>query len=118
MIFKREKKSAPTEARPRVNNIPQMQYSYNTSKARILQALKGAEYVKRYELRDITGLADTRLRGMLAEMQMNGTPIINMQDGRGYKLARTEEELDAYKAQETARATQILRKVRAMTLEG
>lgn len=118
MIFRREKKSAPSEARSRVNNIPQMQYNNDTTEARILQALKGAEYVKRYELVEVTGLADTRLRSVIADLQMSGAPIVNMQDGRGYKLARTEDELNAYKAQETARATQILRKVRAMTLEG
>lgn len=117
MTYKDTKKSAPTTARSRAKATPQMQYKNDTTEAIVIQALKGGKAVKRYELAALAGVADVRLRECIASLQMEGQPIINMQDGRGYKFAVTDEELAAYKAQETARAKQILKKVKAMRLE-
>ena len=110
MTFNEEKKSAHNGATQNQNNY--------TIERRIMQLIESGEYIKRHELVAAVGCSDIRAREGIAALQMNGAPIINMQDGLGYKLASTQAELDAYKLQEAARARQILRKIRAMTLEG
>lgn len=109
MIFKRIEKAAHKGAtKVQIND---------TIEARVMQALKNVDQVKRYDLVSQVGGSDVKVRKAIANLQLAGAPIINLQDGRGYKLAATDEELAAYKAQETARAKQILKKVKAMRLE-
>lgn len=111
MTFNAEKKSAHNGAT--LNN----QANY-TIENRIMQLIESGEYIKRYELVEAVGCCDVRVREGIATLQMEGKPIINLQDGRGYKLASNQAELDAYKMQEAARARQILKKIRLMNLEG
>lgn len=103
------KKSAPEGTQNQVKS---------TTASRVLQELTDYKQVKRWALVADVGASDVRVREAIAELQLAGYPIINLQDGRGYKLAEDCEELAAYKAQERARAAKILRKVRAMTMEG
>ena len=69
---------------------------------------------KREELRDLTGLTDRKLRILIHDLQSAGHLIINMSDGRGYKLAQSKEELERYKSQEWSRVIESIHKLDAM----
>lgn len=91
------------------------QKQYDTA-AVVLQALKMGQ-VKRAELRRVTGLSDVKMRQTIHDLQTLGYPIINLSDGRGYKIADDRAELERYKAQEKARAINILTKLELMKWE-
>ena len=82
----------------------------------IIQRLKEGE-CKRYELRELTSMQDRPLRDLIKVLRRSGLPIINMSDGRGYKLAETQAELDRFKSQEFSRANKIISTANAMHLK-
>lgn len=115
MIYNNEKESTYKDALPGCTEHPHYQEDYTTEQI-VLQALTSEEQLTRWRLREITGVTDIRLRNAIANLQSEGIPIINLQDGRGYKLTHSYEELAAYKDQERGRAYKILRKINAMHL--
>ena len=88
------------------------QRHYDTQN-QIMQALKMGQ-VKRAELRRLTRTSDIELREAIRELQMQGQPIVNLTDGKGYKFAESKEELERYKLQERSRAFYILTKLDKM----
>ena len=86
------------------------------AEARILTALKNEGVLKREDLQKF-GIKDRSAREAILNLQLEGHPIINMQDGKGYKLAENAAELRAFKRQEIGRARKIIRKIYSMELE-
>jgi len=82
---------------------------------RILNALRKGEPIKRFALKEF-GITDRAARMAIQTLQFAGYPIINMQDGSGYKLAESEAELNAYKMQERTRAEMIMEKIESMRI--
>ena len=68
--------------------------------------------IKRADLVMASGMSDREMRRCIEELRKE-TPIVNMQNGQGYFRPETEEELNHYIAQEKARATTILKNLRA-----
>ena len=66
--------------------------------------------IKRKNLRDLTGLSDRDMRRAI-ELARKETPIINMQDGRGYYRPDNRDDLQRYVLQEQARAKNILQNI-------
>lgn len=52
--------------------------------------------VTRLELRRLTGMSDRRIRYAIQDLQEEGHLIINHQDGRGYFLADSPEDVDIW----------------------
>jgi hypothetical protein len=70
--------------------------------------------VSRIELMNRTGMPDRKNRRIIEALQNKGVPIVNMQDGRGYFIAETLEEVTHYINQERARAMKIIKKANSM----
>ena len=68
--------------------------------------------IKREELVRLSGMSDREMRRCIEELRKE-TPIVNLQNGRGYFRPETEEELVHYVTQEKARAMTILRNLKA-----
>ena len=66
--------------------------------------------IKRKTLRDLTGLSDRDMRRAI-ELARQETPIINLQDGRGYYRPDDRDDLQRYVLQEQARAKKILQNI-------
>ena len=66
--------------------------------------------IKRKNLRDLTGLSDRDMRRAI-ELARKETPIINLQDGRGYYRPDDRDDLQRYVLQEQARAKKILQNI-------
>ena len=62
--------------------------------------------ISRARLREVTGLNDSVMRQEIAKARREAC-IINLQDGRGYYLPTTIEEVDRFIAQEEHRAKSI-----------
>ena len=96
-------------------NFSKQQEKYSKALT-IIQRLKEGG-CKRYELRELTSMQDRPLRDLIKVLRRSGMPIINMSDGRGYKLAETQAELDRFKSQEFSRANKIISTANAMHLK-
>ena len=92
--------------------VPQNQLDYSTANIILARLRKGI--AKREELRALTGLTDRKVRGIIHELQEQGHLIVNLSDGRGYKIASSKEELERYKAQEWSRVSKSVAKLNAM----
>lgn len=90
------------------------QEKYNKALTIIQRLREGS--CKRYELRELTCLDDRSLRQLIRVLRRSGVPIINLSNGRGYKLAKTQKELDRYKSQEFSRANDLISTLNAMKL--
>lgn len=66
--------------------------------------------IKRTTLRDLLGVTDREMRNAIAQARKE-TPIINLQDGKGYYRPKDKQELSHYIFQEKARAEKILKNV-------
>lgn len=80
---------------------------------RILNELKKGTRIKRHELKAF-GVTDRSAREAIQNLQLAGYPVINLQDGCGYRLAESEAELREYRLQELGRAKIIEVKCEAM----
>ena len=75
--------------------------------AEILELLKTGNYITLEELMVITGMPERAVRQEIAKLRRD-YPIINLQDGRGYRLTYDDvEALRKFKKQEEARAKYI-----------
>ena len=70
--------------------------------------------VRRKTLAVRLGIPDRSLRDIIESLQNAGWPIVNFQDGEGYFLAETAEEVARYKNQERSRARNITAKARGI----
>lgn len=95
---------------------PTKRQEYYSKALTIMQRLQQGS-CKRYELRELTSLADRPLRQIIRALRRSGVPIINLSNGRGYKLASSEAELERYKKQEFSRANDLIATLNAMHLE-
>jgi hypothetical protein len=67
------------------------------------------------ELQRRTGYANRKLRALVAEINKSGEmAIVNMQDGRGYFVPETDEELEEYINIEISRSREIEAKIRGL----
>ena len=66
--------------------------------------------IKRDDLCRMMGVGDRQMRDLLAEAGEDGLIICNDQDGQGYYIADTDEELQRQYIQETNRAMSTLRR--------
>lgn len=74
---------------------------------------KGKENaISRAKLRYLTGLTDSKMRTLIREAR-HETPIINLQDGKGYYVPTEIEEVDRFIAQEEKRAKSIFANLRS-----
>ena len=67
-----------------------------------------ANAVRREELCLLSGLSDRDMRKMIMRAKFDGLCVSNAQDGKGYFIPVTEEEVRAQLAQEERRAKKIL----------
>lgn len=70
--------------------------------------------VGRYALAQITGLSDRGVRKEIQEARGRGVFIINDQNGSGYYLATSVQEIERQYRQDTARAMEILKRRKHM----
>lgn len=74
---------------------------------KVLDVLKSGRYTTLEELTTLTGMPERSVRREI-EFLRRSYPIINLQDGRGYRLTYDDvEALKAFKRQEDARARHI-----------
>lgn len=103
--------------------------SYSESTARLLGVITPgkANAVPREELRELTGWKDREMRRKISLARLEGVPICNDQDGKGYYIPTKADEIRAQLKQVKARASVLLkqlaplsRKIAALTeaLEG
>lgn len=59
-----------------------------------------------------TGYSDRMVRNLIEDLRNEGHLICNLQDGRGYYIAETEDEIWAQYRQDCARAMSILRRIK------
>lgn len=64
--------------------------------------------ISRSELARLAGVGDRKMRKSIEELRNEGYLICNLQDGKGYFLAETEEDLKAQMAINNSRAMSIL----------
>ena len=62
----------------------------------------------------LTGLSAREVRHAVSELQKNGVPVINMQDGKGYYICEDAHELMKYIKQEHARGIANLARASAL----
>lgn len=75
--------------------------------AEILKLLESGNYITLEELIIITGMPERAVRREIAKLRRD-YPIINLQDGKGYRLTYDDEAaLRQFKKQEEARAKYI-----------
>lgn len=70
--------------------------------------------VRRKTLAVRLGIPDRSLRDIIESLQNAGWPIVNFQDGEGYFLAETAEEVVHYKNQERKRARNTAAKAKCI----
>jgi hypothetical protein len=68
--------------------------------------------IKRSELCRLSGLSDRAMRMEIEAQQLQGVPIVNMENA--YYIARSYDELTPYTKRERKRARQINTKVSAL----
>jgi hypothetical protein len=68
--------------------------------------------IKRSELCKLSGLQDREMRREIEAQQLQGVPIVNMENA--YYIARNYDELTPYTKRERKRARQISTKVSAL----
>jgi biotin operon repressor len=68
--------------------------------------------VRRYTLSMALNIPDRSLRNIIEGLQNQGYQIINFQNGEGYFLAETPEEVLHYRAQERKRGRSLIDKAR------
>lgn len=59
-----------------------------------------------------TRISERRVRELIEELRNRGHLICNRQDGRGYYIAETREEVESQYRQDCARAMSILRRIK------
>ena len=64
--------------------------------------------VSRKSLATMTGLSDRQVRDMIEQARANGALICNDQDGHGYYLAETYDEIQRQYSRDYARAISLL----------
>ena len=105
-----------TNSNKKADAVAPTQEQIKYSKAlTIMQRLREGS-AKRYELRELTSMQDRPLRDLIRTLRRSGCPIINLSNGRGYKLAETEAELDRFKRQEFKRANDLISTLNAMQI--
>ena len=70
--------------------------------------------VSREELREKSGLKDRVLRSHIEQARREGLCVANRQDGNGYFIPATKEEVTAQIRQVRARALSLLAQLRAL----
>lgn len=60
----------------------------------------------------MTRIPERTVRNLIEELRNEGHLICNMQDGHGYFLAETDEEVEKQYRQDCARAMSILRRIK------
>lgn len=70
--------------------------------------------MSREDLSRLLGLSDRRMRDHISFLRMNGIPICNTQDGSGYFIPATKEEVLAQMKQTRSRAMKELAQIRAL----
>ena len=68
--------------------------------------------IKRYELKNQTGLSDRLIRKLIAEARLDDV-IINLQDGGGYYRPTCKAEFERYLRQETRRGKSVFYRLKA-----
>lgn len=68
--------------------------------------------IRRKPLSRKVGVPDRSVRGIIEQLQNKGYQIVNFQNGEGYFIAETPEEVLRYKSQETSRYKKIRDKAR------
>lgn len=77
----------------------------------ILEGRKpGSPSLTRNEMSNMTGIHPRQIRLAMASLQTQGHPIIS--PGKGYRMATTQEEIEAFLRRESRRAFTILKKLR------
>ena len=72
-----------------------------------------ANAMKRRELAATVGMNDRGVRELLETARDNGVLICNDQDGKGYYLAETVDEIERQYRRDRARALSVLKRLKA-----